>query len=77
MCLESIVFPLPGMTDPMGCAMFLMTTGYAASRAALGLLSVQETISTPRKVLPRTGSQCGVGEASLKNVAQLPESALA
>lgn len=47
MCLESIVFPLPGMTDPMGCAMFLMTTGYAASWAALGLLSVQETFPLP------------------------------
>lgn len=49
--------------------MFPVTTGYAASWAVLGLLQAQEAPSTPRMILPKYGSQCGVGEISLKNTA--------
>lgn len=76
MCLECVSYTRDDQPIVV-CAMFLMTTGYVASWVALGLPSAQVTPSTPRKVLPRAGSQCGVGETSLKNVARLPESALA
>lgn len=57
--------------------MFLVTTGYGASWQPWACSQSKKHVPLSGRFLPRAGSQCGVGETSLKTVSRLPESALA